>query len=256
METFSWQDRDEDGNKVVSPAIDLSADAEIYANNTNAFLKANTNGLRSYDGSIGASGMLISASIANEDFDYKYKFDTNDLLAYLFGGEVATSAAPDSSGTTPAPSFAESFGLTEQLLHVASTSYGLEYSIAKGVNSTKIKIATTEATKSVLNGILLQDYINPFKAPAFEIFHAEVYLQISKNGIPKKIATNFEIKINTPDYDATEYGGVEDDVLTFYFKNYLDVDFSWIKDTILPNGIMESTDYEAISVEDFLTLIG
>ncbi len=267
--------RDSEDNVVDYPNIDLALSAEVYANDNNAFLKASTTGLNGYEGSVGASGNLYSASLTDMNFNWMYKFDMNELIALLMGGgeeTVNASVAPDSSDMiapdTPLnpeeePSLIEMLGLTEEILVQGSTAFGLEYSLDAGRKNTKIKVATTEATKTALNAMLMANEMSDSSATdsasdaelptQFDKFDIALYLQISDNGTPIKVAASIDVAL-------TSYaGGYEEQYgsnkMTLAVSNYLDVDFSWMKNSVLPEGISESTDYQAVTVEEFMTSV-
>ncbi|MBQ8406401.1 MAG: hypothetical protein IJY38_00640 [Clostridia bacterium] len=266
--------RDSEDNVVDYPNIDLALSAEVYANDNNAFLKASTTGLSGYEGSVGASGNLYSASLTDMNFNWMYKFDMNELIALLMGGgeeTVNSSVAPDSSDTiTPdiplnpeEPSLIETLGLTEEILVQGSTAFGLEYSLDAGRKGTKIKVATTEATKTALNAMLMANEMSDSSATdsasdaelptQLDKFDIALYLQISDNGTPIKIAASIDVALTSYDSDYEEQYG--SNKMTLAVSNYLDVDFSWMKNSVLPEGISESTDYQAVTVEEFMTSV-
>lgn len=254
---------DAENNPITPPAIDLTASAEAYANNANAFLKLSTQGLNVYEGSVGASNQLYSASLVDSDFSWAYKFDMTELIALMMGGgaeAVNTSGAPDSSDISlEEPSLIETLGLTEELLATGETAFGLEYSLDVSKSGTKIKIATTEATMTAVNLMLLEseapasaDSSTPTELPTqFEKFDVALYVQISDNGTPVKLAASVDVKLNFYDDDMVEQYG--SNKTTISLTNYLDLDFSWIKNSVLPKGIETSTDYKAVTVEEFAT---
>lgn len=258
---------DADGNKITPPPIDFSVNAAIYANNDNAFLSAGTNGFNLYEGTYAGSNQLISASLADKNFNWMYKFDMNELIALLMGGgeEVMnTSSVPDSTynpdetyGEQPT-SLIELLGLTEEVLITGSTAFGLEYALDAGRNGTKIKISTTDATKAAINLMLMADEADDTSSDEsaelptqFEKFDVALYLQISDNGTPLKLSASVDIKVNT--YDESYQEDFGSNKITVSLSNYLDVDFGWIKNSVLPEGITESTDYKAVTVEEFTT---
>lgn len=260
---------DADGNKITPPPIDFSVDAAIYANNDNAFLKAGTNGFNLYEGTYAGSNQLISASLADKNFNWMYKFDMNELIALFMGGgeEVMnTSAVPDSTynpdesyGEQPT-SLIELLGLTEEVLLTGSTAFGLEYALDVGRKDTKIKISTTDATKAAINLMLMASEADDTSSDEsvelptqFEKLDVALYLQISDNGTPLKISASVDIKVTT--YDESFQDDFGSNKGTISLSNYLDVDFGWIKDSILPQGITESTDYQAVTVDEFMMAI-